>query len=112
MREWGNFIAESMQDLNELLVKRYKRNTFKEFTATNKTDALTIILTERRKELLFRGLQWMDLRRLNRDPRFAVTIKRYFEGQEYVLAPNDLKYTYPIPDDEVLQSNIEQNPRQ
>jgi len=68
-------------------------------------------LKERRKELLFRGLRWTDLRRLNLDPRFAVTLARNVSGQIYSLPPEDPRYAWPIPDDEIQASGIPQNPR-
>lgn len=94
----GN-IPAAMDDLNTLLMKRWKTGTFTPFTATTETEALTIILNERRKSLCFRGLRWIDLRRLNKDPRFAKTLYRYMNNQWYTLPPGDPRYTYAIPDE-------------
>jgi hypothetical protein len=106
----GNANA-AMSDLNTLLQKRWITNTFVPLTATDANSALLKILTERRKELVMRGTRWSDLRRLNKDPRFASTIQRIYNGQVYTLAPNDNKYVWPIPNDEILYSGITQNPR-
>lgn len=106
----GHF-TEAMNDLNTLLVNRWKTGTFTALTATNQDDALQKVLTERRKELCFRGLRWTDLRRLNQDPRFAVTLKRTIAGVIYTLPPNDPRYVLPIPPDVIAQTGIEQNPR-
>ena len=59
-----------------------------------------------------RGLRWTDLRRLNRDPRYAVTLTRSINGTTYMLPPNDARYVYPIPD-AVIAANpgMEQNVR-
>ncbi len=94
----------AMNDLNTLLEKRWKTGTFFPLTASDPDQALAIILTERRKELLFRGIRWTDLRRLNKDPKFAKTLTRTVGGQTYILPPNDPRYTYLIPDD-VLSFN-------
>lgn len=100
----------ALADLNLLLRARFKKDTFVPLTATGET-ILELVLTERKKELLARGLRWSDLRRLNQDPRFAITLKRKVNGVEYVLPPNNNRYVFPIPDDEITLSGIEQNPR-
>lgn len=101
----------AMIDLNALLRNRYKKGTFTDRTATTADDALVQILTERRKELCFRGLRWTDLRRLNKESRFAVTLTRNINGTIYTLPPNDNRYALQIPDNEIQLSGIQQNPR-
>lgn len=102
---------EAMEDLNLLLEKRWKAGTFVPYTASTPEEALDIILQERRKELLFRGLRWTDLRRLNLEPHFAETLTRHLNGETFTLAPNDPRYVYPIPPNEIAISGIPQNPR-
>lgn len=102
--------SDAMADLNFLLRRRYNA-TFVPFTATSALDALTKVLIERRKELVFRGLRWPDLRRLNQDPTFAVTLSRTLKGQTYLLPPNDVRYVLPFPPDVIRLSGMQQNPR-
>ncbi len=104
-------INSAMNDLNTLLAQRWKTGTFVSYTATDPTDALTKVLTERRKELVMRGVRWSDLRRLNKDPRFATTVTHIYNGQTYTLAPGSNLYVWPIPLSETQYSNITQNPR-
>lgn len=106
----GN-VTNAMERLNDLMITRWKSGTFIPFTAATADDALKLILAERRKELIFRGLRWTDLRRLNKDQRFAITLTRTLNGQVYNLAPNDNRYAYPIPDQEIQLTGIAQNPR-
>jgi len=101
----------AMDRLNTLLEKRWETGTFVAYNARNADEALKIVLEERRKELIFRGLRWMDLRRLNKDVRFAKTLTRAINGQTYTLSPNDPKYVMPIPIQEINTSGIAQNPR-
>ncbi|THU40290.1 RagB/SusD family nutrient uptake outer membrane protein [Niastella caeni] len=105
----GNTVA-AMNDLNSLMSKRWKAGTFVPFTASNATEALTLILQERRKETPFRGLRWVDLRRLNSEGA-NITLVRNANGQQYTIAPNDPRYVLPIPPDVISLSGMAQNER-
>lgn len=100
----------AMETLNQLLVKRYKSGAFIPLVASSSEEALNLVLNERRKELVFRGLRWMDLKRLNKEG-FNITLERELNGVKYVLPPNDPRYVFPIPDDEIALSGIQQNLR-
>ena len=102
---------QALKDLNTLLVTRFSPNTYTPYTAADPVTALDNILTERRKELIARGMRWSDLRRLNKESRYAVTLTRNIGGQVYTLPPNDPRYVFPIPDDEIRASGIQQNSR-
>jgi tetratricopeptide (TPR) repeat protein len=101
--------AEALADLNTLLVKRYKPGTFVPLTAADAPAALRLVLAERRKELVFRGLRWSDLKRLNREPALAVTLTRNVNGTVYSLPPGGPRYVFPIPDVVIAASGIPQN---
>lgn len=104
--------TEALNDVNALLAKRSKTaGPLLTVTASNATDALTKILVERRKELCFRGLRWEDLRRLNLEPQFAVTLHRSVNGTSYELPPNSPLYVLPIPEVVIRLSGMPQNPR-
>jgi len=111
----GNF-QKAMEVLNNLLQTRWKiingTSTFNEIIAQDASEALQIILTERRKQLCFRGLRWTDLRRLNLENNFAKTLTRHVGAETYTLPPNSSRYVYPIPDDEISLSGIQQNIRE
>lgn len=102
---------DGLKTLNALLLTRWKKDTFVNFTAINKDDALAIVLRERRKELPMRGLRWLDLRRLNKEGA-NITLNRTFAGRpELLLPPNSPLYVMPIPPDEIRLSGMEQNNR-
>ncbi len=98
--------AAAMADLNTLLVKRWKTGTFVPLAAPDAATALSLILTERRKELVGRNLRWTDLRRLNN-----VALARTLNGTTYTLAPGSPRYTYPLPADEISLGGLQQNAR-
>ncbi|WP_198651979.1 RagB/SusD family nutrient uptake outer membrane protein [Chitinophaga deserti] len=104
----GN-LSLALNDLNKLLRTRWD-DSFNEIVVDDPEEALRIIINERRKELIFRGVRWSDLRRLNMDPRFASTLTRSLSGKTYTLEPNSYKYTLPIPDDIIQITGMEQNP--
>ncbi|MBL0744848.1 RagB/SusD family nutrient uptake outer membrane protein [Chryseolinea lacunae] len=99
------------KDLNALLEKRWVAGMFIPITETNPGSLLGIILEERQKELAFRTSRWSDLRRLGKDSKFAVTLSRVINGVTYTLPPNDLRYAFPLPNQEIQNSDVEQNPR-
>ena len=94
--------SEALEDLNKLLKNRYKIG-FQPLSISGK-GLLKRILEERRKELVFRGIRWMDLRRLNQEPEWAITVKRTVAGKELTLEPGGPGYTLPIPPRETLNN--------
>lgn len=96
--------------LNALLEKRYKSGKYEALTIDANEHVLQLILTERRKELIWRALRWSDIKRLNKEGA-NITLERSFNGQLIQLEPNSPRYVFPIPDDEIALSGIEQNER-
>ncbi|KXH84886.1 RagB/SusD family nutrient uptake outer membrane protein [Chryseobacterium kwangjuense] len=99
----------AIESLNKLAVNRYKKDKFIKFTATTTSDVLDLILSERRKELLTRGLRWQDLKRLNRDSKYQITLRRAIGSIIYELPANDPRYILPIPSFVINFNHIEQN---
>lgn len=95
--------------LNKLLKSRWKTGQYIPYTAASPEVVLNVILQERRKELVFRGLRYTDVRRLNQTPLLH-PLSRTVQGHTYELSPNDLKFALPIPE-QVLRFNklIKQN---
>lgn len=101
---------DALKYLNALMGKRYRADSLTTVTTTNPDTLLTTILQERRKELLFRGTRLTDLKRLNQDSRFAITLKRKLNGTTYSLPPNDPRYVALIPKTVIDMSGMKQNP--
>lgn len=94
-----NDIEGAMEDLNHLLQYRYDNKVaFLRKIAFDSKEALEIILLERRKSLIFRGLRLVDIKRLNKEG-YNISIKRFLGDKEYNLLPNDSRIVFRLPDD-------------
>lgn len=103
-------LKEGAQMVDKLRSNRWKTNSYSSVKDLDQKELLALILEERRKELLFRGLRWGDLKRLNRDGA-NITLSRVVGGKDYKLPPNDKRYAIAIPEDIIDLSGIEQNER-
>lgn len=110
----NQMVEEAKEVIKTLLDKRYKQ-AFVMPTIYDSESILKFVLQERRKEMVFRGVRWSDLRRLNRDDRFAKTLHRsVVKGTDtlwYSLPPNDVRYTYLIPQEIIQFTGMIQNKR-
>jgi tetratricopeptide (TPR) repeat protein len=108
-----NQLSQAAVWVNSLLIKRFPPANYKPIAVPETNAQLSLlnqILMERRKELVWRALRWADLKRLNKDGA-NITLTRTLNNQTYTLPPNDPRYVFPIPDDEVNSSGIQQNIR-
>ncbi|SHM86468.1 SusD family protein [Chitinophaga jiangningensis] len=94
---------EAMKYLNALRNMRIKNN--QALVAATNDEALEMVLEERRREMCFLGPNRLtDLKRLNRDARFAKTITHKRGSEVYTLPANDQRYILPVPP-KVLEFN-------
>lgn len=100
---------EALRQLNRFLDHRIV--DFQEIEDVETATLLDLILHERRKQLLYRGLRWDDLRRLNLEPGREVTLYRNLDGIQHMLPPNDPRYALPIPQYIISASKMKQNER-
>jgi hypothetical protein len=101
---------DALSALNALLITRWASGTFTPYVSDSSKTTLQVILTERKKELVWRGLRWSDIRRLNKEG-WNIVLTRILNNQIYTLTANDPRYVFPIPDYEVSLSGIKQNVR-
>lgn len=93
----------ALAHLNTLRNSRIVGNT--PLLASTNEEALVMALDERRREMPNQGLtRLIDLKRLNKDPRFAKTVTHTFGTQTFTLPANDKRYVLPIPP-KVLELN-------
>lgn len=92
-------VNHAIDVVNYFLRYRYDAlTTYIPLKAQNKTEALDIVLLERRKSLLFRGLRLQDIKRLNKEGR-EIALVRKLGDKVYRMEPNDPRLVQPIPDD-------------
>ncbi|MDM1296819.1 RagB/SusD family nutrient uptake outer membrane protein [Sphingobacterium sp. N143] len=108
----GNLPAAAGR-LNTLLESRWSTGHFVPLTFSDRKSALDRILKERRKELIFRGVRWSDIKRYNRDEALRRTLVRVnAEGNTLAeLPPLDHRFYWLIPEDVIRISKIQQNQR-
>jgi len=98
----------AMDDLNTLLINRYKNGTFVAVANAKQNQLLELILKERQKELLYRGLRWPDIKRLNEE-NAGISLSRVVNGITYTLPARSLRFAMPLPETLINTSKLEQN---
>lgn len=102
----------AVSDLNTLLAKRFRPEQFQPIEGDLSTEELLeIVLSERRKELVYRGRRWHDLKRFSKDPHLATHLSRVLNGIEHNLPINSPKWVLPIPSDAISLGGLDQNER-
>lgn len=104
-------VEGALEDLNLILINRHIPSHYRPVAYDTPENVLNHVLQERRKQLVFRGVRWSDLRRLNQDSHTSKTITREINGITYSIPPNSNRYVYPIPLDEISLNNLVQNNR-
>lgn len=103
-------LSGGLADLNTLLASRWRQGTFNPVVVSTPTQALAVILTERRKEMVYRGSRWMDIKRLNKEG-YGISLSRTADGSVHVLQPGDLRFALALPEEVIKLSGMKQNPR-
>lgn len=109
--------AEALSLVNTLREKRIEGEAARLSAPSTQKDMMDIIITERRKELLFGFNRFWDLKRLNVESEYAKTITRTFpivstavEHKTYSLAPGSRLYVIPFPESvRLMNSNMTLN---
>lgn len=103
--------AQAMDILNNLLQTRFIETIpYVPLTAASASEAVQVILSERRKESYMRGLRFIDIKRLNKEGANMI-LQRKIAGQTYTLQPNSNYYAIPLPADIIQITGMPQNPQ-
>ncbi|VTR34737.1 SusD family [Sphingobacterium thalpophilum] len=102
----------ALKDLNMLFASRFKNDENIKYIEDDPQKILSMILAERRRELVFRGRRWADLKRLNKEPAHQTELQRTLDGKVYTLPAGSLGYAFLIPQAVIeLNPTIQQNKR-
>lgn len=105
----GNTI-KAWEQLNKLSLKRMKKGTYSPQIDTDQSRTVSWVLEERRKELLYRGLRWADIKRYN-SMGSNIHLKRLVDNKVYTLNPNANYFALPLPTDIINITGMQQNPK-
>lgn len=106
----GN-IPKALEALNRLRKYRFLPAEFRPLEISDAEILLDSIVVERRRELVMRGTRWEDLRRFNKEERFAETLTRKLGEHTFTLEPGSKRYVWPLPLEAVQVGGYEQNIR-
>ncbi|WP_143960200.1 RagB/SusD family nutrient uptake outer membrane protein [Litoribacter populi] len=87
----------AIEDLNRLLSSRFAAGEFEPIFLEDEANTLELVLEERRKELLFRGMRWSDIKR-----GAASNAKLVREVHGEIFRFESPYYAFPFPVEEFL----------
>lgn len=91
--------VSGLEDLNTLLISRWDNTLdFHKKDLSEIDDILKLVLEERRKELMMRGIRWSDIKRLNLAGE-NIVLQRKLGDELLILSPNSEAYQLPLPTD-------------
>ena len=97
LRKNTSDVNGALEALNFLRQNRYAAATYQPVTTTDKDELLTEILNERRRELVYTDLSFLDKKRQNADPKTAKPMTRTVYGQSYTMPVGDPRWELLIP---------------
>lgn len=106
-------VQGGIQDINLLRKKRFVIGTpLLNASEFDKSTALSELIMERRRELVFSGYNWFDLKRYIVQGEEIPTFQRIYRGEAISLPPSSPRYVLAIPPNVMnLNPNLTQNER-
>lgn len=96
LRKSAPDVAEAIEALDYVRDRRYKNRAYSP-APTDPDLLLTEILNERRREITFTEMSFLDRKRQNADPVTARPMSRTVYGETYTMPVGDPHYQLPIP---------------
>lgn len=94
-------IQKALEDLNVLMETRWRKGEYEPISLVGKDDVLDKILEERKKELVFRGQRWTDLKRFAKEGREPEKLMRLLGGQQFIFETLEENFVFPVPQEEI-----------
>lgn len=91
------YLTEALRDLNNLRRNRFTSENYVELNSSDKNIVLDWVLRERRLELVWTGLRWFDMKRLNKEDRYKKRLRRVYGTKVLELEPNTPEWAFPFP---------------
>lgn len=92
----GN-VPEAMQVLNKVREMRILPDFYRELTASSAEEAVRLIRDVKADALIMTIIPFCDVRRMNQESAYAVTLSKTEGGQSYTLSPTSHMWTMPFP---------------
>jgi len=83
--------------VNNLRKLRILPERYTELSASNKVEAVKVVIEERSRELLNTLNRFWDIRRLANEPDYAIDLHRTFDGKDYSITGKSHIFTMPFP---------------
>ncbi|WEK19936.1 MAG: RagB/SusD family nutrient uptake outer membrane protein [Candidatus Pedobacter colombiensis] len=94
----ANNLQLALDQMNDIRKFRTATASYQAFSSTDQETVLQRVLLERRFELAFKGIRWMDMRKLDAENRMPVVIRLSTTGEVItILEKHSPKYTLKIP---------------
>lgn len=92
-----NKVSEAMKTLDRLRISRILPDAYQPSSATNIADAINQIRQWKANELINSIFPFMDLKRLNAEGTYTVTLTKTFDDKPYALSPTSHLWTMVFP---------------
>lgn len=94
----ANNLQLALDQMNDIRKFRTAKASYQPFTSNDQETVLKRVLLERKFELAFKGIRWMDMRKLDAENRMPVVTRLNAKGEVITtLEPHSTKYILKIP---------------
>lgn len=90
-------LSEAMNTLDRLRATRILPEVYRPSSASDVSEAVSMIRQWKANELINSIFPFMDLKRLNAEGSYPVTLSKTFDGKAYTLAPSSHLWTMVFP---------------